>query len=219
MSRGWGAVRAGWAWLAKARDWSADRRSQAIAAAAAVLLLIAMIALLVGKATTSYPAGPPHVGGGSEGLVQVTMPAIRSDAPRAAEPVVPATSRSTSPAPSAPAATTAGAGSLLSAEYKTEDLKLTSYRVTISIRNPGTDPIAGWAVVTVLPLLDLTVRNVTGAVMSRTDPRVIFTPIDSTRTVPAGGSATVTFEVEGLGVRNGPFTCTIDGRPCTAVRG
>jgi len=48
---------------------------------------------------------------------------------------------------------------------------------------------------------------------------VIFTPVDSTRTIPVAGTATLRFEVEGLGVRDAPLTCTIDGRPCTQVSG
>ncbi|WP_327008393.1 cellulose binding domain-containing protein [Dactylosporangium sp. NBC_01737] len=85
--------------------------------------------------------------------------------------------------------------------------------------NPATTPSADWTVVVVLPLLDLTVRNVDGAVMSRTGVKVIFTPVDNTRTIRTGGSATLRFEVEGLGVRNTPLDCTIDGRPCAQVSG
>jgi hypothetical protein len=127
-----------------------------------------------------------------------------------------------SPAPSAPASappSIVAAPPQLTAFYRTENLQLTSYRVTITINNPSTVPATGWTIVTVLSLLDLTVRNVTGAVMTRTDLRVIFTPVDSTRTVKPGGTVVVSFEVEGLGVRNEPFNCTVDGRPCTAIPG
>nr|BFE65306.1 hypothetical protein GCM10020063_098320 [Dactylosporangium thailandense] len=69
------AVRAAWHRLAGARDWSADRRSQAVATSAAVLLLLALAAILIGKATALHPAGPPQTGGASEGPVQASMPA------------------------------------------------------------------------------------------------------------------------------------------------
>jgi hypothetical protein len=202
-----------------ARDWSADRRSQAVAAAAAILLLLAMMALLIGKATAPHPAKPPRTGGGVEGPAQASVPAPTERSPRAA--VVPATS---TPADDAPASATsvpsaAATGSRLTARARTEDLTLTSYRVTVTITNPGPTPSTDWTVVIVLPLLDLTVREVDGAVMSRTGVKVIFTPVDSTRTIRSDGSATVRFEVEGLSVRNTPLDCTIDGRPCAQVSG
>ncbi|GAB3862976.1 hypothetical protein GCM10027610_108590 [Dactylosporangium cerinum] len=213
-------VRRSWHRIVTARDWSADRRSQAVAAAAAILLLLAMIALLVGKATAPHPAKPPRTGGGVEGPAQATVPAAPAErSPRVA--VVPATSAPTGPPPavatSAPSAATTGPQ--LTARTRTEDLTLTSYRVTVTIANPSTAPSTDWTVVIVLPLLDLTVRDVDGAVMSRTGLKVIFTPVDSTRTIRNGGSVTFRFEVEGLGVRSTLLDCTIDGRPCTQVSG
>ncbi|WP_238013729.1 SRPBCC domain-containing protein [Dactylosporangium sp. AC04546] len=211
-------VRRLWARLMGIRDWSADRRSQAVAAAAAILLLIAMTALLIGKATMPHPADPPRVGGPTEGPAQATVPAV-STAPSiraTAEPVVPATSRSTSPTPGATSVTPT-APPQLTAAYRSEDLQLTSYRVTITIANPGPATATNWTVVVTLPILDLTVRNVKGAVMTRADVRAIFTPAEATRTVRAGGSVTLSFEVEGLGARNEPTNCTIDGRSCAAT--
>jgi hypothetical protein len=211
-------VRRSWQRVATARDWSADRRSQAVAAAAAILLLLAMIALLVGKATAPHPAKPPRTGGGVEGSAQATVPAAPAErSPRAA--VVSATSPSAgaSPAPATSAPSAAATGPQFTASTRTEDLNLTSYRVTVIIANPSTAPSTDWTVVVVLPLLDLTVRDVDGAVMARTGLKAIFTPVDSTRTISNGGFVTVHFEVEGLGVRNTPLDCTIDGRPCTQV--
>jgi uncharacterized protein YndB with AHSA1/START domain len=213
-------VRRSWHRIVTARDWSADRRGQAVAAAAAILLLLAMIALLVGKATAPHPAKPPRTGGGVEGPAQATFPAAPAErSPRAA--IVPATSAPTgsAPAPATSAPSAAATGPQLTARARTEDLTLTSYRVTVTIANPGTAPSTDWTVVIVLPLLDLTVRDVDGAVMSRTGLQVIFTPVDSTRAIRNGGSATFRFEVEGLGVRNAPLDCTIDGHLCTQVSG
>lgn len=206
-------VRRAVGWLGRARDWSADRRSQAVAAGAAVLLLLAMVALLLGKATAPHPAHPPRTGGGTEGPALATVPAAPDWGPSARSTAEPA-----SPIASGTAATQSAAAAVsvqLAAAYKTEDLQLTAYRVTVLISNPGPATADDWTLVIVLPLLDLSVRNVEGAVMTRTDLRVIFTPIDSTRTVRPASPVTVRFEVEGLGVRNAPLTCTIDGRPCS----
>ncbi|GAA0729578.1 SRPBCC domain-containing protein [Dactylosporangium roseum] len=223
LARGGAAVRSGWAWLARSRDWSADQRGQAVAAAAAVLLLIAMVALLVGKATTPHPANPPQVGGGADGPEQATVPGVPNaeKSPRSTSaPVVPATSSSVSPA--APSTGTVQPSTTptppqLTATYRSEALQLTSYRVTVTVANPGTVAAAEWTVVIMLPILDLSVRNVSGAVMTRTGLKLIFTPVDATRTVKPGGAVQLSFEVEGLGARNEPATCTIDGRPCAAV--
>ena len=164
--------------LVTARDWSADRRGQAVAAAAAILLLLAMIALLVGKVTAPHPAKPPRTGGGIEGPAQTTFPGAPVErSPGAA--IVPATSAPTgsAPAPATSAPSAAATGPQLTARARTEDLTLTSYRVTVTIANPSTAPSTDWTVVIVLPLLDLTVRDVDGAVMSRTGLKVIFTPV------------------------------------------
>ncbi|MGI5245304.1 SRPBCC domain-containing protein [Dactylosporangium sp. CA-139066] len=214
-------VRDGWRWLAGARDWSADRRSQAMAAGAAVLLLLAMAAILVGKSTALHPADPPQTGGESPGPAQASVPAA-SGRPTATvpPPVVPATTRSPASAPPASVSAsqpgTAGFAQLI-AVYKTEDLSLTAYRVTVTISNPTETVANDWAVVIVLPLLDFDVSNVSGARQSRSGLRVSFTPLDSNRKVAPGATVTIRFDVNGLGVRNGPFTCTIDGRPCTAA--
>ncbi|MEV0132897.1 SRPBCC domain-containing protein [Dactylosporangium sp. NPDC050688] len=214
-------VRRAWRRAFTGRDWSADRRSQAVAAGAAILLLVAMSALLVGKATAPHPAKPPRTGGGVAGPAQATVPAAPTEgSPRAA--TISSTSASASAPPAtatpAPSAVTPG-GAQLTAQARAENLTLTSYRVTVTIANPGPAPSADWTVTVVLPLLDLAVRNVDGAVMTRTGLKVIFTPVDTTRTIRPSGSATLRFEVEGLGVRNAPIDCTIDGRPCTQVSG
>ncbi|WP_432979621.1 SRPBCC domain-containing protein [Dactylosporangium sp. CA-233914] len=220
------ALRRAWHWLAGVRDWSADRRSQAVATGAAALLLLAMAAILIGKATALHPAAPPRTGGESPGPAQATMPAAPIPPSRPSSAPVMSAAASRSPTPSAPAsspaaspqASTAGFAQLAAA-YKTENLTLTSYRVTVTISNPSQTMATDWTLVIALPLLDLSVRNINGAVMSRTDLRVVFTPVDDTRTIKPGTSATVRFDVEGLGVRNSPFSCTIDGRNCTGIPG
>ncbi|MER7002397.1 SRPBCC domain-containing protein [Dactylosporangium sp. NPDC000555] len=230
-ARGGTAVRNGWRWLAGARDWSADQRSQAVAAGAAVLLLLAMAGILIGRATTPHPPTAPQTGRADPGPIQATVPAAPEQPTRgASRPVVPAASRSATPSPtpsltppSGPSSAsspdgTAGIAQLTGA-YKTENLTLTSYRVTVTISNPSQTTANDWAVVIVLPLLDLTVRNVTGGAMTRSGLRLTFTAVDATRTIKPGGSATLRFDVEGLGVRNEPFTCTIGGQKCSGIPG
>ncbi|GAA2386479.1 SRPBCC domain-containing protein [Dactylosporangium salmoneum] len=222
--RGGSAVRRGWRWLADARDWSADRRSQAVATGAAALLLLAMAGILIGKTTALHPADPPYTGGDTPPPLQASAPAAAAppNPTTTTQPVVPAASRSSAPVASAtpsPSAPNTVGLAQLSATYRTENLTLTSYRVTITIANPGPSAADDWAVVIVLPLLDLSVRNVDGAVMSRSDLRVIFTPVDATRTIAPSASATFRFEVSGLGVRNRPFTCQINGHACTGIPG
>jgi hypothetical protein len=222
-SRGGSVVREGWQWLAGARDWSADRRSQAVATGASVLLLLALAALLIGKATALHPAGPPRTGGESPGPAQATVPgAVVAPTRASSDPIISAASRPPSPPPSTPAGApppSAAALGQLTAGVKTENLSLTSYRVTITITNPSAITASDWKLEIQLPLLDLTVRNVAGAVMTRTDSHLVFTPVDTTRTLKPGTSAAVRFDVEGLGVRNEPFTCTIDSRNCNGIPG
>ncbi|MEV6924063.1 SRPBCC domain-containing protein [Dactylosporangium sp. NPDC051485] len=220
--RGGIAVRRGWRWLAGARDWSADRRSQAVATGAAALLLLAMAGVLIGKATALHPADPPHTGGDTSSPLQASAPAVAAPQASTPRPVAPAATRSSapvaSPTPSPSTPSTVGLAQP-TATYKTENLTLTSYRVTLTITNPGPAAADDWTVAIVLPLLDLNVRNVDGAVMSRSGLRVIFTPVDATRTIAPSASAAFRFEVAGLGVRNGPFTCQINGHPCTGIPG
>ncbi|GAA3283117.1 SRPBCC domain-containing protein [Dactylosporangium vinaceum] len=204
------------------RDWSADRRSQAVATGAAVLLLLALAAILIGKATALHPPGPPRTGGESPGPAQATIPGAAVAPTRSTpQPIVPAASRSPGPPVSPVSSPTLlpSGPARLAAGYKTENLSLTSYRVTITITNPSDLTADGWTLEIQLPLLDLTVRNVSGAVMTRTEGHLAFTPLDTTRTLKPGTTATVRFDVEGLGVRNEPFTCTIDQQPCSSIPG
>ncbi|WP_433051751.1 SRPBCC domain-containing protein [Dactylosporangium sp. CS-033363] len=221
--RGRSWLRAVWRRLAGARDWSADRRSQAVATGAAVLLLLALAAILIGKATALHPAKPPRTGGESPGPVQVTVPGAAIAPTRAtSNPIVSAASRPPSALPASPTtlpATAPVGAAQLTAAYRTEDLSLTAYRVTVTIANPTAITASNWQLVVQLPLLDLSVTNVNGAVLARTDGHLNFTPVDATRTIKPGATAAVRFDVEGLGVRNEPFTCAIDTRSCTVATG
>jgi hypothetical protein len=187
-------------------------RGQAVAALAAILLLLAMIAILVGYTTIRHPAHAPQTGGGADAPLDATAPG--APLPTAGDPghpsslpVVAAVSPSTvvngSPAPVA-----------LVATYKTERKRLSGYDASITIANPGGAPVDDWSVTVKLPVLDLRIRNVDGAVYATTGQDVTFTPVDTTRTVTPGAPVHLTFQVDGIGK---PVACAIDGQKCVGL--
>jgi uncharacterized protein YndB with AHSA1/START domain len=209
---------AGWRHLRGVPSWSPERRSQAVAASAAALLLLAMVALLLGRATIVRPPDPPQVGGQEPGPLQVSVPAPPSVQVTAG----PSLTASSAPAELA-ASSTAGAAartgltpspSGLTAAYKTEDVRVSGYDATITIQNPTGQAVRDWTVRLSLQLLDLRVRDVEGATAKPGRNEVIFTPVEATRSVSAGGSVKVSFRVDGLGR---PTACSIDGRPCHGI--
>lgn len=107
----------------------------------------------------------------------------------------------------------------LTARYATEgtDLLVLGYRGSVTITNPGTAPVDGWTVTVTLPLLSLTVTDVTGATASQDGGAWTFVPSGGTGTVPAGGSVRIGFRVTGVTVAPQPTGCTIDGRPCAGL--
>lgn len=205
--------------------WTDERRSQTVAASTALLLLLAMAALLIGRATAPRPAGPPQVGGGTDDSIEATVPAqpgsrsgIRRLSPN------PARSGAAGPGlvPSAVALPPDSVPSVLAADvalvatYKTEKSNLSGYDASITIHNNGKNAAADWTVVLTLPLLGLSVHTVNGAVVVQTGKKFTFTAVDATRTIPPGGVIQFTFQVAGLGH---PDACEIDGQPCTGVPG
>jgi endoglucanase len=105
-------------------------------------------------------------------------------------------------------------GSPLTAEYKTETVRLGGYRGVVTVTNPGQTPITGWTVVISLPVLNLTVRDPAGAEYHQTGQSVTFTPSADTRVVRPGAGVLFSFEVDGVGK---PTACAIDGRPCSGI--
>ncbi len=195
---------------------SAERRSQAVAAAAALLLLLAMVALVVGHATTAHRPRAPQTGGGGGEPLDAMAPAppmsTAGDPGHVAPPL--AVAASETPSTPAPAASSPAIGSVLVATYKTERTRLSGYDASITIANPSGSSVDSWSVTLTLPVLDLRVRNVDGAVATATGQDVTFTPIDSTRTVQPGAPVQLTFQVDGLGR---PVSCAIDGKACVGL--
>jgi uncharacterized protein YndB with AHSA1/START domain len=199
---------------------SRERRSQAVAAAAALLLLLAMVALLVGRATESHPPRAPQTGGGSGDALDAVQPGLRlspDDATAAPQPAAAPFTPSSGSAPpqlSPPPPLSPVASMPLSATYKMESRQVSGYDATITIVNRAPSPAEGWSVTITLPLLDLQVRAVQGAVTSVNGKNITFTPIDATRTVEPGGQVRVSFTVDGIGP---PAACTIDDRSCAGI--
>ena len=195
---------------------SDEHRGQAVAAAAAFLLLLAIVALLVGHATIRHPAHPPQTGGGTDAPFDAAGPAapMRTDGdPGHRLPpsfaAVATANPTTAPSDSGPAA-----HPVLVATFKTERKRLSGYDASITIANPSSTPVDDWSVTVTLPVLDLRIRNVDGAVYAATGQDVTFTPIDSTRTVSPGAPVRVTFQVDGVGQ---PVSCVIDGTACVGL--
>jgi uncharacterized protein YndB with AHSA1/START domain len=213
-----GSESSGWqssGWQSSGSLPSPDGRSQAVAAGAALLLLLAMVVLLVGRSTESHPPRAPQTGGGSGEPLDAMQPGQRlspdsspaAAAPRAAAAPVP---RPATLPPSSSPATLA----TLSATYKTETRRVSGYDATITIVNHAPAVAEDWAVTVTLPLLDLRVRAVEGAVTSVNGKKVTFTPVDATRAVVPGGQVRVAFAVDGIGP---PAACMIDDRPCSGI--
>jgi uncharacterized protein YndB with AHSA1/START domain len=189
------------------------RHGPPVAPAAALLLLLAIVALIVGYATMRHPAHPPQTGGGPNVPFDATTPATPLQAAGdpghgRREPVA----ASASPAVVPPA--TASTPPALVATYKTERKRLSGYDASITIANPGGPPVEDWTVTVTLPVLDLRIRNVEGAVWATTGQDVTFTPVDSTRTVTPGAPVHLTFQVDGVGK---PVSCVIDGTACLGL--
>ncbi|RAO56088.1 Non-specific serine/threonine protein kinase [Micromonospora saelicesensis] len=108
------------------------------------------------------------------------------------------------PPPSAPSIT---------ARYETESDRLFGYTGEIVVGNPGSAPVADWAVVVTLAE-GTTVDDVDGANW-RQDGRVVtFTGA----AVAAGGSRTISFDVRDSRPKaREPESCTIGGQQCAGL--
>ena len=90
---------------------------------------------------------------------------------------------------------------------------LADYQATVRIDNGGSSAVDGWQI-TLMLSGENAVRNVQGAQMNQNGSTVVFTPVGGTRSVPAGGSVTFTFNIGGV-LAGDPTSCTVDGRSCT----
>ncbi|MGY0005495.1 cellulose binding domain-containing protein, partial [Micromonospora sp. I033] len=102
-------------------------------------------------------------------------------------------------------------------DFAVEESALLSYGAAVTISNPGPAAAADWTLVVVLPRESLQVTSVTGARTSRDGARWTFVPDGDTGRVPGGGTARVTFRVNGAAISATPTACTIDGVACTGL--
>lgn len=147
--------------------------------------------------------GPP----GPEAVPPVGLPA-QPENPTGAE-----AGPGTGPASAAPPAPPAVP---LTATYAIGDATLVGYRVTVTIDNPNPEPVSSWTVAITLPRSPMTVREVTGAQVTRNGTTWTFVPTPETPPAPAGGSVTFHFRVDAVGLGAAPTACTINTHPCTA---
>jgi hypothetical protein len=97
---------------------------------------------------------------------------------------------------------------------------LTSYRATLTVTNPGQEVVSSWTVIITLPRETLTLSNVEGATAGRNSTTWTIVPTADTTSVTAGGSVSVSFQVNGAAVFDAtPTACTIDGQACTGLGG
>jgi hypothetical protein len=135
-----------------------------------------------------------------------------------------ATPSGSSPASAAvppPAPTSAGSsgGSRLTATYVAANGSgLLGYRATVTVTAVGTAPSTGWQLTITLPRPTLQIAAVTGATAKQDGSVWTFTPVDTTRTIAAGTSAVVAFDVRGATLVDAqPTDCTVDGQACAGV--
>jgi uncharacterized protein YndB with AHSA1/START domain len=200
--------------IARLRAPVENRRGHAVVVGAGLLLVIGLVSVIVAAATTLYPAGPPRVGGGPD-----TEPGYAElpGRPHTSDSAASRTAATESVPGGAAAVASTGpvtVGSPLTAEYRTETVRLGGYRGVVKVTNPGPTLVTGWTVVISLPVLNLTIRDTPGAEHKQTGRSVTFTPTADTRQVSSGASVLFAFEVSGVGR---PVACAVDGRPCSGV--
>ena len=97
---------------------------------------------------------------------------------------------------------------------------LTKYQATVTVTNPGRVAASSWTVAITLPRETLTLSNVEGATVSRNAATWTIVPTASAASVAAGGSVSVSFQVNGAAVFDAtPTACTINGQACTGLGG
>ncbi len=90
--------------------------------------------------------------------------------------------------------------------------------MTVTVANPGAAAKDGWTLTVTLPRPTLLVSSVSGATASQDGSTWTFVPDSDTSSVPAGGSAEVSFGVSGATLIDAaPKECTIDGNACATT--
>jgi len=190
--------------------------------AAGVLLAVAGIAVVV-AALLAGPGElsllPPHAPARTPAGVDPVPSAARATEESVALPTTgtpAAVSASAAPGtdPAAPPAVP------LTARFATAGggTGLLGYAAEVTIANPGTTRHDGWRLTVTLPRETLQVAQVSGAVARQDGATWTFEPVATTRSVRAGGSVLISFEVQGATLLGAaPVDCRIDGVACTGI--
>jgi hypothetical protein len=191
--------------------------------AAGVLLAVAGIAVVVG-ALLAGPGDlsllPPHAPIRTPAAVDPVPSAARATEESVALPTT--GTPATVSASAAPGTDTAAAPAAvpLTARFATVGggTGLLGYPAEVTIANPGATRHDGWRLTVTLPRETLQVAQVSGAVARQDGATWTFEPVATTRSVRAGGSVLISFEVQGATLLGAaPVDCRIDGVACSGI--
>jgi hypothetical protein len=205
---------------------------------AGAVLAVAGTGVIVGALVTGrfdLASLPPHAAARQPAAAPAPAPAPESVTPTTTGPApTGTTSGPPSPSGAASASTPPGGGTAAPAPppvspaapapltavyaYTSGGTGLLGYAADVSVANPGRAARDGWQLTVTLPRPSLRIADVTGAAATQDGATWTFEPDATTRTVPAGGSVRITFEVRGATLlAAAPEDCRIDGRPCAGL--
>ena len=194
-----------------------------VAVAGAVVVIMALLGAPVGLSALA-----PHSPSRKPAPSVVASPAVtaspsasattRAPASAPASATAPASASPGSKAPAAPPVAPASPVPLTATYAATEGgIGLLGYNAGVTVENPGAAGREGWRVTLTLPRPTLQVAQVSGAVAEKDGSTWTFEPDDTTRSVPAGGSVRITFQVRGATLlAAAPRECRIDDQPCAS---
>ncbi|MEU1586533.1 SRPBCC domain-containing protein [Micromonospora sp. NPDC005710] len=198
------------------------RRRRTIVAAAAGAVLVAGTAAWVTLPPDTTPVAAPAPEATATPTVTTGRPAVASTATSSARPsrttTASATTRPTRTPSAKPSRTAASVAppsppTPVAARYETDSSRLFGYTGEIVVGNPGSAPVADWAVVVTLAE-GTTVDDVDGANWRQDGLTITFTG----DAVVAGGSRTISFDVRDSRPKaREPESCTIGGQQCAGL--
>ena len=123
------------------------------------------------------------------------------------------------PPPAPTSAGSSGGGSRLTATYVAANGSgLLGYRATVTVTAVGAAPSTDWQLTITLPRPTLQIAAVSGATAEQDGSVWTFTPVDTTRTIAAGTSAVIAFDVRGATLVDAqPTDCKVDGQVCAGL--
>jgi cellulose binding protein with CBM2 domain len=125
------------------------------------------------------------------------------------------------PAAPSSAGSSSGGGSHLTATYAAANGSgLLGYRATVTVSAGGTAPSTGWQMTITLPRPTLQTATVSGATAKQDGSVWTFTPVDATRSIAAGTSVVIAFDVRGATLVDAqPTDCKVNGETCAGLAG